>query len=350
MLTPRPGMRVVIRFRVGSDASDALGTVLEAGADSVTVDTKRGPVTIDTEDIILVHEIPPAPQRSGRLHEIVSAADVRRIAANVWLPSDVTWLNSDNLRGEQQEDAAFVQTGWLLRSARGASLRADSVLPLADPGISPLDALGLAEKWYAQRSQPTVVQIYSEAGSTELAPICSELASHFRAQGYTPSRPTLALTAATREVAAGLARPAQAGLPGLVIVESEDVHDIHFEAWGRPSDHPQHSEFAQLIRSAPQLRFFSAVAEHPDGSRSLVGAVRLAVSNKWAVISELVVAPSVRRRGAGRALVRAAATAAAERGIRSMLAEVEADNEPARELLTSLGATEHHRCWFAVRS
>jgi N-acetylglutamate synthase len=342
-------MRVVIRYRVGSDASDALGTVLEAGEDFVTVDTKRGPVRIDTGDVILVHEIPPAPQRSGPLHEIVSAADVRRIAANVWLPSDATWLNADNLRGEQQEDAEFVQTGWLLRSARGASLRADSVLPLTAPGISPLEALELTEKWYAQRSQQPAVQIYSAAGSTELAPICAELAAHFRDQGYTPSRPTLALTAATREVAAGLARPAEAALPGLAIVESEDVHDIHYAAWGRPSDHPHHAEFAHLLHSGPQLRFFSAVAEHPGGSRTLVGAVRLAVSNKWAVISELVVDPSVRRRGAGRALVRAAAAAAAERGIRSLLAEVEADNDPARELFTSLGATEHHRCWFAVR-
>ncbi|GAA2002252.1 GNAT family N-acetyltransferase [Brevibacterium samyangense] len=350
MSVPTPGQRVVIRYSEAGQLSDALGTVVEASPEAVVVTTKRGPVTIPVAAIELVHEMPPAPTRAGKLHEIVSAEDLRRISANVWLPADTTWFHADNLRGDLQEDHTLVQTGWLLRANGGTTQRANSAMPLSSPGVPVAEALELVERWFADREQQAGFLIYSAGASNTLAAPCTELAAVFRSHGYAPGAPNLALTAATREVAGNASRPSEAALPGLEIVEHEEPHALHWAAWGYPEDHPEHAAFARLVTGADVRRFFSAIAVHPDGSRSLVGCVRLAVSQKWAVISNLVVSPALRRRGAGTALVRAAAAAAASRGFRSVLVEVDSRNEASLALMRSLGFTEHHRYWHVRKS
>src|SRR5699024_7738130 len=96
----RPGIRVVLRYRDGDGATDALGTVEDVTDTTVTVRTKRGPAVVERAAIIVAHEVPPAPVRTGRPHEVVSAVDLRRISAAAWLPPESTWLHSDNVRAE----------------------------------------------------------------------------------------------------------------------------------------------------------------------------------------------------------------------------------------------------------
>lgn len=343
MFEPQPGMRVVIRYSDDGQLTDALGTVLAADADSVTVDSKRGPVRIERSAIELAHEIPPAPQRPGPVHETVSAADLRRISAQVWLPGESVWLNRDNVADELTSDgeaSGEVESGWLLRAAPGAGLAANSALVLSDPQIPVDEALKAAEKWYADRGLPPALQIFSAEAAGSLDSASAEVSQILRPSGFAPSGPVLTLTAPAREVA-GASEPPQ----GLQIVQSDEVHAVHLAAWGRADD----EQFARLLYSAPQAIFLSAVASHPDGSRSLVGTVRLAIASKWGWIDNLVVNPQLRRRGAGRALVQAAARLASVQGIRSIGCDVPAADDEAAALFAGLGFAEHHRFWFAVR-
>ncbi|HEV7950730.1 MAG TPA: hypothetical protein VGP24_13275 [Glaciihabitans sp.] len=55
--------RVVVRFRLDSGATDALGFVHDRTADSCTVETRRGLVTIALADVIAAKPVPPAPER-----------------------------------------------------------------------------------------------------------------------------------------------------------------------------------------------------------------------------------------------------------------------------------------------
>lgn len=373
MFDPRPGMRVVLRFRAGSGATDALGQVTVVDDASVTVETKRGPVRVPREDIILAHEVPPAPQRAGRLHEVVSAADVRRVAAHAWLPPEVTWLNRDNLHRDAAQVAgdeaagpeAFVQSGWLLRAAGGVGKEAaNSALPLDPPGVETAEALEMVSQWYGQHGLEPMVQIYSDADSNELAEPCREVAGLFRDAGFTPSEPQLALTAATAEAAAGLADPAAAAPAGLSIVRSDAPHGLHYDAWGHPEGSESHDAFAALMTSAEQMFILSAItgplpgqadaaeqsAAQPAGQPTLIGTIRVALTHRWAVLSHLIVHPSARRRGVGAALVQAAAAAASQQGIRSLLADVPASNEAAVALMRARGGREHHRHWFALKA
>ncbi len=60
-----PGMRVVIRYLVspGGSATDALGVLLSRDEHRCTVETRRGPVTIDLSAIVAAKQVPPPPER-----------------------------------------------------------------------------------------------------------------------------------------------------------------------------------------------------------------------------------------------------------------------------------------------
>ena len=63
----RPGMRVVVRYRLADGrATDALGVLLSATANQFVVDGKRGVETIAIADIIAAKEVPPAPPARQR--------------------------------------------------------------------------------------------------------------------------------------------------------------------------------------------------------------------------------------------------------------------------------------------
>jgi ribosomal protein S18 acetylase RimI-like enzyme len=131
-------------------------------------------------------------------------------------------------------------------------------------------------------------------------------------------------------------------------VEDEPSEDL-VTALGRDPQAPDRAAFTRLLTSGEQVQFVSAWAHHPDGSRSPVAACRLAEVNRWAVVTNLVTHPQLRRRGAGRATVRAALATAAGRGVRSYLVDVEADNTASLALFESIGATVAQRSWYARR-
>ncbi|WP_029088898.1 GNAT family N-acetyltransferase [Brevibacterium album] len=350
MMELREGMRVVIRYRSGDGATDALGTVEATGRDTVTVATKRGEAVIPRADILLAHEVPPAPVRTGRPHQVLSASSLRLVAAGAWLPPGSTWLNADNVRAELTESENFVQTGWLLRSMPAAGTRrANSALPVASPGMPAAQALDACEAWYRERGQEPQVQIYSADSSGTLAAECAELGPLLRERGYTPSAPTLALTGSTREAAAGASRAAEAALPGLRIEVADAPAEDYVTALGHAPGSPGREAYTTLLRGGEQVQFLTAWAQHPDGSTTPVARCRLAEVNRWAVVTNLITRPDLRRRGAGRAVVRAALATASGRGVRSYLAEVGADNAASLGLFESLGATVSQRYWYAAR-
>jgi hypothetical protein len=59
---PAPGNRVVVRYLLPTgQATDALGELLSADADTVVVDGKRGVERIAVSDIIAAKPVPPPP-------------------------------------------------------------------------------------------------------------------------------------------------------------------------------------------------------------------------------------------------------------------------------------------------
>lgn len=51
-LTWEPGDKVVVRYEIEDGVHDALGTLLETNAHFVTIDTRRGKVTVQASQMI----------------------------------------------------------------------------------------------------------------------------------------------------------------------------------------------------------------------------------------------------------------------------------------------------------
>ena len=65
---PEPGHRVVVRYLLPSgQATDVLGELLEADAETVVVDGKRGVERIARADIVAAKEVPPPPAPRPRI-------------------------------------------------------------------------------------------------------------------------------------------------------------------------------------------------------------------------------------------------------------------------------------------
>ncbi|POH71595.1 putative acetyltransferase [Arthrobacter glacialis] len=66
-LTQLPlGTRVVIRYRIGSGLTDALGDLVARDDLGCTVATRTGTLTIKFDDVQLAKAVPPPPPRRER--------------------------------------------------------------------------------------------------------------------------------------------------------------------------------------------------------------------------------------------------------------------------------------------
>lgn len=60
------GERVVVRYRIEGGFSDALGELLRVDETGVEVMTKRGPIAVPAEGIVLGKKVPPPPAPRNR--------------------------------------------------------------------------------------------------------------------------------------------------------------------------------------------------------------------------------------------------------------------------------------------
>ena len=137
----RVGMRAVVRHRLDDGLSDALGEVVALDDSSVSVATRRGVRVVPRGAVVAAKEVPPAPSRRGAPHLAPSMGDLQRVMVEGWPPTERAALG-----------------GWMLRAAGGFTGRANSVLPLGDPGLPLPEAVLAAERWYAERQLTAAVQ------------------------------------------------------------------------------------------------------------------------------------------------------------------------------------------------
>ena len=68
----RPGERVVLRYRLDDGLHDALGTVVEAAIDHVSIETRRGLVRVEATTMVTGKSVPspraPDPGTGAREH------------------------------------------------------------------------------------------------------------------------------------------------------------------------------------------------------------------------------------------------------------------------------------------
>ncbi|MFC7305034.1 GNAT family N-acetyltransferase [Streptomyces monticola] len=322
------GKRVSVRCLndggIGAEKfTDTVG-VLTSWNDGVLLITRRtGESVRIVESSLVAGKVVPTrhptttPQGGASRHVTMAPArrrgpatsfdELARVTARGWQP-----VESETL-GE-----------WRLRASSGFTRRANSVLPLGDPG-RPLDeALSYVRDWYAARELPAYIQTATGAeGGQEL--LCADL----ERRGW------------VREVSA------QVWVGGLAPVGDldADVDQVRLsrsydDAWlrryqrfGTPGPH-----VTAVLGSGPSVWFASV----PAAGEAPAAIGRCVVDGRWAGFLAVEVDPAHRRRGLATAVMAALGRRALDEGASAAWLQVEDDNTSARALYDGMGFAAHH--------
>lgn len=268
--------------------------------------TRRDGETVRIPESALVagKVVPPAPAR--RRGPAASYQELAHVSARAWRP-----VESERL-GE-----------WELRAAGGFTRRANSVLPLGDPGIPLDEALSVVRRWYGDRGLPAYAQTATGAeGTQEL--LCAEL----ERRGW------------VREVSAemwigALAPVADRHEPTGVVLSREAGAD-----WLARYQRKGMSEVAlRVLGSGPSV-WFATVPGAAGGAPAAIG--RCVVDGRWAGFAAVEVDPALRRQGLASAVMAALARQALDEGASAAWLQVETDNAGARAMYAGMGFAAHH--------
>lgn len=260
-----------------------------------------------------------------RVHEIL---DLERAAAVHW-------------RGTQEERLG----GWLLRAAEGLTGRANSALPLADPGMPLDEALAAVTGWYRARGLPPMIAVPQPLGGPATAevresdPASFDLDNQLSERSW-PTRPGPAyhMTANLADVAAAPRMPH--GTEFRVDAEPDDGWLGLFHDGGQWRKSPVSRK---LLMSAPAQAFVSI-----RSGQHVMATGRLSIGAGWAGITAVEVDPGHRRGGLGTALTLGICAEAARRGVSRVFLQVETKNSAAMALYERCGFGYSHRYHYRL--
>ncbi|MFD4143436.1 GNAT family N-acetyltransferase [Streptomyces sp. NPDC058572] len=310
------GKRVSVRRLSEGEAgaekfTDTVG-VLTSWNEGVLVITRRTgeSVRIAESSLVAGKVVPAAPAR--RKGPSAGFEELARVTARAWQPVESERLGA-----------------WELRASGGFTRRANSVLPLGDPGVPLTEALERVRSWYARRDLPAYMQTATGAAGTQ-EQLCAEL----EARGW------------RREVSAQVQTGALAPVGDL----DADVSRVRLarscdETWLRryqrsvvPGPH-----VLKVLGSGPSVWFASVPGPTGAGTGETPAAIgRCVVDGRWAGFMAVEVDPAHRRQGLATSVMTALARRALDEGASAAWLQVEADNGAARTLYEAMGFAIHH--------
>ncbi|OKK06296.1 acetyltransferase [Streptomyces sp. CB03234] len=284
--------------------TDTVG-VLTSWTGGVLLITRRTGETVRIPESTLVagKVVPAAPAR--RRGPAAGFEELARVTARAWQPVESEPLGQ-----------------WTLRASHGFTRRANSVLPLGDPGMPLDDALARARAWYEERGLPPYVQTATGAEGTQ-----ERLCAALDERGWHRE--------VTAEVRIGALAPI-ADLPTEGVRLSRSVDEAWLRRYNRsgvPGPHVLH-----VLNSGPSVWFASL-----PGDGDVPAAIgRCVVDGRWAGFMAVEVDPAYRRQGLGTAVMAALAGRALDEGASAAWLQVESDNGGALALYEGMGFAVHH--------
>lgn len=254
--------------------------------------------------------------------------ELERVAAAHW-------------RGTEEERLG----GWLLRAAEGFTGRANSALPLGDPGLPLDEALAAVTDWYRERGLPPMIVV---PAPLEADPSAQSLDLHLSERLWS-TRPGPAFVMVAGLPLAGLRATS---LPEGAQLQVTDEPD---DAWAamyhyRGQDHlPPVAR--KVLTSAERQSFVSIRSGVRPGIGSggeILAIARLSLAGGWAGITAVEVSQAHRRQGLGSAITAAACREAERSAVSNVFLQVEVTNAAARALYERLGFRYSHRYHYRV--
>ncbi|MFB6816663.1 GNAT family N-acetyltransferase [Streptomyces sp. NPDC056347] len=292
----------------GSVFADTVGVLTSWDNGVLSITPRNGdPVRIAEAVLVAGKVVPAAPAR--RRGPAASFGELAEVCARAWPPVESEPLGD-----------------WRLRAARGFTRRANSVLPLGDPGRPLDDALGYVREWYERRGLPAYLQVATGAEGTQ-----EVLAAELTERGW------------RREVTT------EVRVAGLAPVGDLDA-DVSRVRLGREPDEGWLARYQRfetpgphvlaVLGGGPSVWFASVPGDDADTPPAAIG--RCVVDGRWAGFMAVEVDPAQRRRGLATAVMTALARQALEEGASAAWLQVEQDNPEARALYDGMGFAVHH--------
>jgi GNAT superfamily N-acetyltransferase len=307
------GRRVVVRRMLpgergpsgGPAMTDVLGILDALTDDTLLVRRDDGEVvTVDRAEVVAAKPVPPRVAGPERL----TAEALQVVCAAGW-------------QAPVQEQLG----DWLLRAGGGFTGRANSLLPVGDPGVPFDTALRRAGAFYARFGLPTQAQVV--VGSA----VMDELVT----RGWASARP---------DEADALVQVAPLALPPRRLqVGSSERCDVQLSPspggdwlrrYGR-SGGADPDLVTSLLESGDRVTF-AQVGE------PAVAIGRAVVTGRWVGLSAVEVEPELRRQGLGSVVVDALLAWGKAHGARSAYLQTLADNGAAVGLYARYGFRTHH--------
>lgn len=323
------GKRVSVRSLTGTGGRHAAFTdtvgVLTSWNDGVLHITRRGGqnVAIDESALVAGKVVPDAPARRRG----IPAASVRELveaAARGWPAVETERLGGWTLRASAPDAPAG--SGASRGRREGFTARANSVLPLDDPGLPLDEALTRARRWYEARGLVPRVQVTTGGERTD-----ELLAAELEERGWTGERYALLRVAA-------LAPLADREPDGRVRLGRTPGANW-FSLYRRAGEMPRTA--TEVLTGGPSVWFATVPGyESAPGTGAAIG--RCVVDGRWAGFAAVEVGPEHRRQGLATAVMAELARAALAEGASAAYLQVERDNDAARALYDGMGFTDHH--------
>ena len=304
------GHRVVVRRIVGESANrllftDALGELVELTETDLTIATDKGTLRVPLREVHRAKRV-PAARRPPAAH--VTALE---------LAADEAWPAPIRAR----------LGGWILRAAQNWTGRANSALAVGDPDRTLEAAIDAVEAWYAQHGQQPLIN----APMPLAAPVNAALDE----RGWTARPLTLVQTARIASVLTAV--PARTDLPPVELADSP-TDDWYAMVADHKGSLP--AVAVPILTGVPEVVF----AHVRDAEGGLLAVARGAVTgpDRWLGVSLVQIAPSARRRGLARQVLRGLANWGAQHGSARVYLQVEQRNTAAVTLYGTVGFTTHH--------
>jgi len=227
---------------------------------------------------------------------------------------------------------------WLLRAAEGFTGRANSALPLGDPGVPPPEAVAMVQDWYRRRALPPMIVV---PRVLHQGPPPGPLENLLTERGWRPRPgPALVMTAAIGDI------PARTDTD----VQLDPEPDESWLALYRYRGQALPPIARTLLMSAPWQAFASVRRDGPFNRTVACGRISVAGApgEQWGAITAVEVDPAWQRQGLAAVLTSALAAAAASQGASRVLLQVETGNAPARALYFRCGFRDSHRYHYMI--
>ena len=308
------GERVMVRYALTGDGpalTDAVGDLVSWSGGALRLTTRKGPVDVD-EAALVAGKLVPLPRLAHAAD--ASVADLQRLSTLSWQPLETARLG-----------------GWRLRAGAGFTGRANSVLPLGDPGLPLDEAISFALDWYGARGIQPRFQLPQ--------PLTAALSDDLVVRGWSAVDVTDVMVSDV-EPALALAGALRDDMPavGLADVPSEGwLSQYHYRGGTLPAA-------AMRILAHHAGATFASVVE----GGSTVAIARATVDDRWLCVQAVEVDKAARRRGLGRHVMRGVLEWGLTRGARHVQLQVMADNAPAHALYERLGFAPHHRYHYSA--